>query len=98
MNDLRELYQELILDHTKRPRNFRAHARARTASAEGHNPLCGDRATVYLRVEGDVVQDVSFEGSGLLDLDRLGLDDDRRAQGQDARPRRRRSSSASTSS
>jgi len=63
VNDLRELYQEVILDHSKRPRNFRALAGA-NRRAEGHNPLCGDRATVYLLVEGDVVRDVSFEGSG----------------------------------
>jgi nitrogen fixation NifU-like protein len=61
--DLRELYQEVILDHSKRPRNFRALADA-NRRAEGHNPLCGDRATVYLRVEDDVVREASFEGSG----------------------------------
>ena len=53
--DLRELYQEVILDHSKRPRNFRALPDA-NRRAEGHNPLCGDRATVYLRVEDDVEQ------------------------------------------
>ena len=63
MNDLRELYQEVILDHSKRPRNFHGMPEA-NRSANGHNPLCGDRATVYLHVEGDVVRDVSFEGSG----------------------------------
>ncbi len=63
MNDLRELYQELILDHSKRPRNFRALPGA-NRSADGYNPLCGDRATVYLRVEDDVLRDLSFEGSG----------------------------------
>jgi nitrogen fixation NifU-like protein len=61
--DLRELYQEVILDHSKRPRNFRALGDA-NRRAEGHNPLCGDRATVYLRVEDDVVREASFEGSG----------------------------------
>jgi nitrogen fixation NifU-like protein len=61
--DLRELYQEVILDHSKRPRNLRALADA-NRRAEGHNPLCGDRATVYLRVEDDVVCEASFEGSG----------------------------------
>jgi nitrogen fixation NifU-like protein len=61
--DLRELYQEVILDHSKRPRNFRALPDA-NRHAEGHNPLCGDRATVYLRVEDDVVREASFEGSG----------------------------------
>jgi nitrogen fixation NifU-like protein len=63
MNDLRELYQEVILDHSKRPRNRRAMENA-THQAVGHNPLCGDRATIFLHVEGDVVTDVTFEGSG----------------------------------
>jgi nitrogen fixation NifU-like protein len=60
--DVQELYQEVILDHNRRPRNFRALDAAR--KAEGFNPLCGDRLTVYLRVEGDVITDVGFQGSG----------------------------------
>jgi nitrogen fixation protein NifU and related proteins len=63
VNNLRELYQEVILDHSKRPRNFRA-LQGANRHAEGHNPLCGDRATVYLLVEGDVVRELSFQGSG----------------------------------
>lgn len=63
MSDLRELYQEVILDHNKRPRNFGPLADA-DRSAEGYNPLCGDRLTVHVKVEGDIVRDVSFEGSG----------------------------------
>jgi nitrogen fixation NifU-like protein len=63
MSELRELYQEVILDHSKRPRNRRTIEGA-SHHAEGYNPLCGDRATVFLHVEGDVVADVSFEGSG----------------------------------
>jgi nitrogen fixation NifU-like protein len=63
VNDLRELYQEVILDHSKRPRNFRELPGA-NRHAEGHNPLCGDRASVYLLVDGDVVRDLSFQGSG----------------------------------
>ena len=55
MNDLRELYQEVILDHSKRPRNLHPMPEA-NRTANGHNPLCGDRATVYLHVEGDVVR------------------------------------------
>jgi nitrogen fixation NifU-like protein len=62
-DDLRELYQEVILDHSKRPRNFHAMPEA-NRKANGHNPLCGDRVTVSLHVEGDMVRDVSFEGSG----------------------------------
>ncbi len=62
-NELRELYQELILDHSKHPHNLRQIEGA-SHRAEGYNPLCGDRATVFLRVAGDVVQDASFEGSG----------------------------------
>jgi len=62
MSELRELYQEMILDHGKRPRNFRAQDGADEAA--GHNPLCGDRMTVYVRVDGDTIEDVSFEGAG----------------------------------
>jgi nitrogen fixation NifU-like protein len=62
-DELRELYQEVILDHSKRPRNFRGMKEA-NRRANGHNPLCGDRVTVFLHVEGDVVRDVSFQGSG----------------------------------
>ncbi len=58
-----ELYQEIILDHSKRPRNFHPMPDA-TRKAEGFNPLCGDRLKLYLKVENDVVKDVSFEGCG----------------------------------
>ena len=60
--ELRELYQEQILDHSKRPRNKREISGA--SSAEGYNPLCGDRATVYVALDGDVVKDVAFVGQG----------------------------------
>ena len=63
MSDLSDLYQEVILDHNRRPRNFRAIAGA-SHSAEGYNPLCGDRLTLYLDIDGDVIADVGFEGSG----------------------------------
>ncbi|HEY3119526.1 MAG TPA: SUF system NifU family Fe-S cluster assembly protein [Vicinamibacteria bacterium] len=63
MSELRELYQELILDHSKTPRNFREMPEA-TGKAEGYNPLCGDRATVYLKLQGDALADVSFKGAG----------------------------------
>ena len=62
MSDLQDLYQEVILDHNRRPRNFRALAGGR--KAEGYNPLCGDRLTVYLRVEDGVIKDATFQGSG----------------------------------
>ena len=63
MSEMRELYQEMILDHHRHPRNF---GRLATANrhAEGFNPLCGDRVTVYALVEGDVIRDLSFEGAG----------------------------------
>jgi nitrogen fixation protein NifU and related proteins len=61
--DLRDLYQDIILDHGRRPRNFRAIDHP-THTAQGHNPLCGDRVTVYLNLEGDRIGDVSFEGRG----------------------------------
>ena len=64
MDDLRELYQSVILDHNKRPRNFREIADA-PQSADGHNPLCGDKLTVYLALdEDDRVSDVAFLGEG----------------------------------
>jgi nitrogen fixation NifU-like protein len=60
--DLHDLYQEVILDHNRRPRNFRVLEGGETA--EGFNPLCGDRLTVYLHVNNGVIEDVSFQGSG----------------------------------
>ncbi|MFZ9889531.1 MAG: Fe-S cluster assembly sulfur transfer protein SufU [Myxococcota bacterium] len=64
MSDLNELYQEMILDHKKRPRNFRALEGDGTCHADGHNPLCGDRITVFLEVEDDTVKEVAFQGNG----------------------------------
>jgi nitrogen fixation protein NifU and related proteins len=63
MMDLRDLYQDIILDHGRHPRNFRAIEHP-SHFAQGHNPLCGDKVTVYLKLEGDRVADVSFEGRG----------------------------------
>ncbi len=63
MSDLRDLYQEVILDHSKNPRNYRKLEGA-NRSAEGYNPLCGDHFHLYLRMEADRITDVSFEGSG----------------------------------
>ncbi|HVB98007.1 MAG TPA: SUF system NifU family Fe-S cluster assembly protein [Candidatus Dormibacteraeota bacterium] len=62
MSDLGDLYQELILEHNNAPRNFRPMATG--AQAEGFNPLCGDHFTIYLDMDGDVIRDVSFQGSG----------------------------------
>ena len=64
IDDLRELYQEVILDHGKNPRNFRRPEDA-NREARGDNPLCGDRMTIYLTIDGDeVIQDAAFEGRG----------------------------------
>jgi len=63
MNELRELYQEVILDHNKRPRNFGV-LPGFSGRAEGYNPLCGDRVSVAVLMDGDVVEDVRFEGAG----------------------------------
>jgi nitrogen fixation NifU-like protein len=63
MDELRELYQSVILDHNKKPRNFCEPSGANRAS-EGHNPLCGDRVVVHLVLDGDVVKDVGFQGQG----------------------------------
>ncbi|MGE0258145.1 MAG: Fe-S cluster assembly sulfur transfer protein SufU [Alphaproteobacteria bacterium] len=62
-DNLRELYQDIILDHGRHPRNFHALPHP-THLARGHNPLCGDRVTVYLTISGDRIDDVSFEGRG----------------------------------
>lgn len=63
MDDMSDLYQEIILDHNKRPRNFRAMEDA-DVEREGFNPLCGDHYTLYLRFDGDIIADLSFTGSG----------------------------------
>ena len=63
MSELSELYQQVLLDHNKKPRNFRKLESA-NHTAEGYNPLCGDHLTVYLNLEGDLVKEVGFEGSG----------------------------------
>jgi nitrogen fixation protein NifU and related proteins len=63
MSDLRDLYQDVILEHSKAPRNYRDLPVA-NHRAEGFNPLCGDRLTVYVHVEGDAIRDISFQGSG----------------------------------
>ena len=63
MSDLTDLYQEVILDHNRRPRNWGALPDA-TRTAEGYNPLCGDRLTLHVKIEGDRLTGVSFQGSG----------------------------------
>jgi len=63
MSDLRDLYQEVILDHYRKPRNFRSLADA-NRKAEGFNPLCGDRLTLYVKLKDGVIADATFEGSG----------------------------------
>jgi len=62
-SELQDLYQEVVLDHGKRPRNFRE-VEGANRRADGYNPLCGDQLTVTLRMEGDVIQDVGFVGQG----------------------------------
>ena len=61
--DLKDLYRDVILDHNKRPRNF-GRLEAADSCADGHNPLCGDRLTVFLKLSGDRVDDIRFEGKG----------------------------------
>ena len=64
MSDLRELYQEVILDHSRKPRNYRELPEGGCRHAEGHNPLCGDKVSVFVDVKDDVIVDVTFKGSG----------------------------------
>jgi nitrogen fixation protein NifU and related proteins len=63
MNEMEELYREIILDHNKRPRNFR-HMDGATHHADGHNPLCGDEIEVFVKVEDGKIADISFQGEG----------------------------------
>ena len=63
MSELTDLYQEVILDHNRRPRNFRAMEEA-SRRQEGYNPLCGDRLTLYVKLDGNRISDVSFQGTG----------------------------------
>lgn len=63
MSDLRELYQEMILDHNRNPRNFKA-LPAASHKAEGYNPLCGDHYTIFVDLDGATIRDVGFQGSG----------------------------------
>jgi nitrogen fixation protein NifU and related proteins len=63
MSELRDLYQEVILDHYKRPRNF-GPLEGADHKADGHNPLCGDRVTIYIVMDQDVIRDIKFEGEG----------------------------------
>ncbi len=63
LDDLRDLYQEVVFDHNRNPRNFRPMEDADRV-IEGHNPLCGDRITLYLKLDGDRIADVSFQGQG----------------------------------
>jgi nitrogen fixation NifU-like protein len=62
-SELRDLYQEVVIDHSKKPRNFRKPEGA-NRSAEGVNPLCGDEITLYVKLSGDVIEDIGFQGAG----------------------------------
>jgi nitrogen fixation NifU-like protein len=63
MSDLKALYQEVILDHNKNPRNFKKLEDA-DCSVEGYNPLCGDHYTIFLKMDGEVISEIAFQGSG----------------------------------
>ena len=63
MSDLSDLYQEIIVDHSRRPHNFKK-LEAANREADGYNPLCGDKVSIYVRLENDRVEDISFQGSG----------------------------------
>ena len=63
MSDLTDLYQEILLEHNSKPRNYRKLDDA-TTSAEGYNPLCGDQYTLYLKLDGEVIEDIGFQGAG----------------------------------
>ncbi|MCP3162814.1 Fe-S cluster assembly sulfur transfer protein SufU [Myxococcus qinghaiensis] len=62
-DDLKDLYQEVVLEHSKRPRNYRV-VEGANHEAAGHNPLCGDQLSVTMKVDGDVIRDIGFQGQG----------------------------------
>lgn len=62
-SDLKDLYQQVIVDHSKRPRNYRVIEQA-NRRVDGYNPLCGDKVTIFVRLEDGVVKDISFQGAG----------------------------------
>ena len=95
MSDLRDLYQEVILDHNKHPRNF-GELEGADRHADGYNALCGDRLAVYLNLDGDRITDVAFLGSGCaISKASVSLMTDA-VKGQDARARRTGSSRSSS--
>ena len=95
MSGLSDLYQEILLEHNSKPRNFRKVDEANQTS-EGYNPLCGDQITLYLKVVDGVIDDVGFQGSGLRHIPSLGFHDDPEHQGSEHRESPRRSSMPST--
>ena len=83
MNDIADLYQELIIDHSSQAEKLQVVGYA-ACSAEGYNPLCGDRLTVYLRMDGDVIADAGFQGEGCAISKASASLDDGKHQGKDA--------------
>ncbi len=82
MSELTDLYQEVILDHNKSPRNFGAIEDA-DRTADGHNPLCGDQLRVYLVLDGEIVRGHQVRGVGVCDLEGFGFTDDGGGEGED---------------
>ena len=72
MSDLRELYQQVILDHNKNPRNFHELPHA-TRTVDGYNPLCGDHYTIYVEIDGQTIKDIGFTGNGAQGSDQIDL-------------------------
>ena len=95
MPGLEDLYREIILDHYRSPRNRGELPTPPAVVAQGHNPLCGDEITVYLQLDGDVLERRQGRRAGLLDLPELGIDDEPGDQGPLASTRSAASSGAS---
>jgi nitrogen fixation NifU-like protein len=88
MADLSELYQQVILDHNRKPRNFKV-LESPDLTQEGYNPLCGDQLVVYLKMNGEIIEDVSFQGSGCAISKASCVDDDNGRQREDSKRSRR---------
>jgi len=75
MSDLKALYQEIILDHNRNPRNFKKMEDA-SCSVDGYNPLCGDHYTIYLKLVNEIITEISFQGSGCADIKSICVGDE----------------------
>ena len=86
VDDIQELYREMVMEHSRKPKNFRR-LQAATCSADGFNPFCGDQLTLDATLDGDNIADIGFVGVRLRHLEGVGFPDDRGREGQEQGPK-----------